>query len=122
LTPSRASAENLLHHSDCGVGAHAGAVRRDEHRQVQAGNGDPIVVPLLADETGDLVEGSTSPQVDQEQDVLLIVESGDRVKQLLVHVVRAHVRRQDHGRDVFLRTEDHAARFHDALGELAVAG
>ena len=114
--------EDLLHDGDGGVGAHARPVGRDEHRQVEAGYRDPVLVALLRDEAGDLVEGGASPQVHQEQHVLLVREGGDRVKQLLVHVVGAHVRRQDHGRHVFLRTEDHASRLLDALGEPAVAG
>ena len=112
---------DLLHNSPRRVGAHAGAVGGDEHGKAEAGDGYPVVMPLFADEAGDLVEGSTSPQVDQEQGVLLIIEGGDRVKQLLVHVVGTHVRRQNDGRNVFLRSEDHAARFHDALGEFTVA-
>ena len=51
----------------------------------------------------------------------MVVEGGNGVEQLLVHVIRAHIGRQNDGGNVFLRTKDHLSRLFDAFGERTVA-
>ena len=113
--------EDLLHDVDSGLGRETRAVGADEHGEIETGNSDPVLVALFLNESRDLVERRSAPEIHQEQNVLLVVKGGDCIEQLLVKRVGAHVRRENDSRNVLLRTEDHAARFHDALGELTVA-
>ena len=78
-------------------------------------------MPLLIEDARDLVEWGASPKVNQKEHMLLVTKRADGVKQLLVHVIRAHVGRQNDSGDVFLRTKDHLSRLFDAFGERTVA-
>ena len=98
---------------------HARRVCLDEHRQVQTRDDGPRVVTL--GEGARLVERRASPQVDQEQDLLLVLERGNGLLEVCPEVIRAHGRLETDDGNVLLVTKDHGARLPDARRKIAMA-
>ena len=71
-------------------------------------------------EGGRLVERRASPKVDQEQDLLLVLESGDRLLEVGPEVIRTHGGLKAHDDNVLLVTKDHGARLPYACRKLAM--
>ena len=90
----------------------------DDHRQAEARHDCPGVVAL--GEGGRLVERRASPKVDQEQDLFLVLESGDCLLEVGPEVIRAHGGLEAHDGNVLLVTKDHGARLPHACRKLAM--
>ena len=97
----------------------ARGVRLDEHRQVEARDDGPSVVAV--DEGARLVEGRAAPQVNEEQNLLLVVQSGNGLLELGPELIGAHARLQAHDGNIWLVTKDHRAGLLDAGCQIAMA-
>ena len=68
-----------------------------------------------------LVERGTTPEIGQNQNLILVVERRNALFDLGTDIVGTHAWHQRHGADVGLVTEHHAARLLDTGCELAMA-
>ena len=105
-----------------GAGAHALPVGGDDHRQVHASDGDPVLVTRLVEQERDLVPGGSTLEVDQEEDLVLLLKALHGFEDLCPEVVWPHLGHERHCGDILLGAEDHLAGHLDALGERPVTG
>ena len=74
----------------------------------------------IDDEVG-LIERCAAPEVDENQDFILVLESVDRLEHFRPQIIRTFAWLQCDSSDVFLLTEEHASGHENAFRKIPVS-